>query len=96
MTMDMVQVIQLPHLYLEVRKEEKSVEEDRSLADAAVFQLFVELDQSRERCIAFEGNLNKWKRFLEESEKQLTRLMEILERKDNDLLTDSEKWRLEV
>ena len=83
------QGVHLPCLCLEVIKEEKLMKDYRSLADAAEFQPFVELEPSRERSLAFEGNLNKWKRFLEEFEKQLTRLIEILESKD-DLFTDSE------
>ena len=92
-------VFPFPRLYLEVTKEgklEDDDEDDDSSADTAEFQLFVELVPSREQCIAFEGNLDKWKKFIQEIEKQLTCVMKKLERKDESFLTNSEKWRLEV
>ena len=62
--------------------------------DAIKFQLFVELEPSGEQIVAFEGDLDDWIKFLEEYEKQVTRLMNILERKDDTELTHSERWRL--
>ena len=86
----------LPCLFLDVTKTETLEEDDPSLENVLNVRLTVELTPLTTRYIAFEGTLGKWTRFLNEFEKQLTRVMKDLKGKDQDCLTSSEKWRLAV
>ena len=72
--------VQFPCLFMEVINREQLAGHTQSADKTTEFQLFVELEPTKERFIAFKGNLDKWRRFLERFEKQLTRRMRLLER----------------
>ena len=92
--------IRQPCLYIDVKDQKRVARHSRTqvlqsliqLDENTEFELFVELEPSKKRLIAFDGNLNKWRSFLDEFQKQLTRRMRSLER-NTDLQTCSDLHR---